>query len=238
MGAEMKHLVIGCGEVGKALKEVFQCPGHDPAAGIFHAEPCDMMHVSIPYSPEKFEQAVREYHHQFQPTFIVIHSTVPIGTSDSLNAHHSPVRGKHPYLADSIRSFVKYVGGPQAEVICEELRKFGINAVTCESARDTEAGKLLDLMQYGASVLIEKEIHEFCVANSLDFDLVYRQFNETYNAGYAARGDGHFRRPVLEHKDGPIGGHCVVQNMRWVDTFTARMLTVFNERLYSQKQVV
>jgi hypothetical protein len=231
----MKHLVIGCGEVGKALKEVFQCPGHDPAAGIVHNEPCDMMHVSIPYTPGDFEKAVREYHHQFQPTFIVIHSTVPIGTSDGLGAHHSPVRGKHPHLAGSVRSFVKYVGGPQAWVIREEFQRFGIDVVACAQARDTEAGKLLDLMQYGASVLIEKEIHEFCENNRLDFDLVYHQFNETYNSGYAARGDGHFRRPILEHKDGPIGGHCVVQNMQWLNTFSARMIAAFQKNLSSQK---
>lgn len=232
----MKHLVVGCGEVGKALMEVLQCPGYDPQAGYVHTDVgCDVLNVCIPYS-ENFIRFVHDYQRLCRPTFVVIHSTVPIGTSDSLQAHHSPIRGKHPHLASSIRTFRKYVGGPSAQILCEEFSRFGIEAIACPSARDTEAGKLLDLMQYGASVLLEKEIHEFCEKNGLDFDIAYRHFNETYNAGYAAMGDEQFIRPVLRHQEGPIGGHCVAQNMKWVDSDTARDIISVQEQLsVSQK---
>lgn len=227
----MKHLVVGCGEVGKALMEVLCCDGHDPAAG-FSADPgqVDMLHICIPYS-ESFDDAVRAAQHRFSPLFTIIHSTVPIGTSDRLVAHHSPIRGRHPHLARSIRTFQKYVGGPDAVSIANELCTWGIPAIACRSARDAEAGKLIDLMQLGQAVLLEKAIHEFCEKNQLDYGLVYRQFNQSYNRGYAEMDAPHFQRPLLEHVDGPIGGHCVVQNMKWLDMPQAKEIISANSAL-------
>ncbi len=220
----MKHLVIGCGEVGRALMKVLECAGHDPAA-LFLVNPgrFDMLHICIPYS-ENFMEAVRAAEMTFQPSLTVIHSTVPIGTSDALGAHHSPIRGRHPHLAESIRTFVKYVGGP-------ELRTFGITCVPLEDARTTEAGKLIDLMQFGAAILLEKEIHDFCERTGVDFELVYRRFNETYNAGYRSMGEERFIRPVLEHQAGPIGGHCVVENMKHLESPSATEILEANAQL-------
>lgn len=231
----MKHLVVGCGEVGRALMSVLDAAGHDPAAGFTVPEDtaCDYLHVCIPYSAN-FANYVIGYYGRFSPKIVVIHSTVPIGTSDSLGANHSPIRGRHPHLVDSIRSFVKYVGGPQADHACNELRTFGIDARPCASARDTEAGKLLDLMQFAASIAVEKEIHQFCELNGLDFDLAYRDFNESYNDGYSKMGSGHFVRPVLDHNPGPIGGHCIIQNMKHVDSETAARVLKLNEQ-YSEQ---
>lgn len=227
----MKHLVVGCGEVGKALMEVLSCDGHDPAKLLcVNPGQFDMLHICIPYS-ERFIEAVRAAQSTFQPMFTVIHSTVPIGTSDKLSAHHSPIRGRHPHLAESIRTFQKYVGGPDAVSIANEFSKWGIPAVACSSARDTEAGKLIDLMQFGHAVLLEKAIHEFCELNQLDYDLVYRHFNQSYNQGYSEMDAPHVQRPVLTHVDGPIGGHCVVQNMKWLDMPQAKDIITANDAL-------
>lgn len=244
----VKNLIVGCGQVGRALMSVLEAPGYDPQAGYMERDgiTCDTIHVCFPYSegerpPEvstnvwwqNFHKWVRDYQSLFQPKITVIHSTVPIGTSDSLNANHSPIRGRHPQLADSIRAFVKYVGGPQAQEVCAELRSFGIDARPVNSSRDTEAAKLLDLMQFAASIAIEKEIHEFCGRLGLDFDLVYREFNASYNAGYSEMGSGHFVRPVLDHTPGPIGGHCIIQNMKHIDSETARRVLDLNGRYAS-----
>ncbi len=240
----MKHLVIGCGEVGKALMEVLNCEGHDPQKGYDRMESglCDMLHICIPYSEDKpegwsdnvawkpFKQWVREYQAWFKPSFTVIHSTVPIGTSDELNAHHSPIRGRHPHLAQSIRTFQKLVAGPGAQAICDELDRYDIPCFACLSARDTEAGKLIDLMQFGVSVMMEKAIHEFCEVNQLNYDLVYRSFNISYNYGYQDLDAPDFTRPILKHDYNPqIGGHCVAQNMKWLDMDFADDITRWNE---------
>jgi hypothetical protein len=247
----MKHLVIGCGEVGKALMEVLNCEGHDPQKGYdrMDAGPVDMLHICIPYSetrPENwsdnvvwlpFKDWVREYQAWFKPTFTVIHSTVPIGTSDELNAHHSPIRGRHPHLAASIRTFTKYVGGPDSVIIADEFSRRGIqSAMSLMSAKDAEAGKLIDLMQFGQSVMLEKSIHEFCERNGLSFDIVYTRFNQSYNRGYLELGEYQFQRPVLAHIDGPIGGHCVAQNMKWLDMHEADEILFLNSVLSKVKE--
>lgn len=223
----MNHLVVGCGEVGQALMRVLGCAGHDPYRSIEapHAFKCDILHVCFPFSVrDEFHRSVREYQECFLPLFTVIHSTVPIGTSDELGAHHSPIRGRHPHLEESILKFEKYVGGPQALEIAVEFAAFRIPTCVCASARDTEAGKLIDLMQFGAAILLEKEIHAFCEERGLDFDTVYRRFNESYNDGYYALGEAQFMRPTLTHQPGPIGGHCVVQNMKHLESKTAKQI--------------
>src|SRR4051812_21023221 len=111
----MRHLVCGCGEVGAALRSILECDGEDLALKITpRSVRYDVLHICIPYS-DHFEAIVRGKQHLFSPAFTVIHSTVPIGTSEKLDALHSPVRGKHPQLEESIRTFVKYVGGPESE---------------------------------------------------------------------------------------------------------------------------
>jgi len=219
----VKHLVIGCGEVGQALMDVLDCSGYDPKKG-YNDRPSlqpDIIHICIPYC-ERFSGSVHGYQSWLKPQFTVIHSTVPIGTCDSLDSHHSPIRGRHPHLATSIRTFRKYIGGPESEIIRDEFIRHDIPATACRSARDTEAGKLMDLMQFGQSILLEKAIYQFCDEYQLSFELVYSQFNKSYNAGYGAMECPQYQRPILEHMEGPIGGHCIVDSMAWLDMKEAR----------------
>lgn len=231
----MRHLVIGLGEVGTALRNVLQCEGLDPTKGIapLHHK-FDVLHICFPYSPN-FDADVRKYGvYYLEPqgeNLIVIHSTVPVGTSTHLGVHHSPVRGKHPNLATSLKVFKKYVAGPQAHDVCREFKKYGIPAVPVEKPENTEAGKLIDLMQYGMSILLEKEIYAYCEKNGLDFEVVYTHFNETYNKGYSFMDSPQFVRPVLEHTPGKIGGHCVVPMMQLLDCPSAKRIIGINENL-------
>lgn len=242
----MRHIVIGCGEVGRALMEVLQCDGHDPQKGLSQLDsgPYDVMHVCMPYSEgprpasisenivwKPFCESVVDYQNWFKPRFTVIHSTVPIGTSDRLGASHSPVRGRHPYLAESLKTFVKYVGGRDSGAVALLLQDFGIPAVPVPNARDCEAAKLFDLMQFGSAILLEKEIHRYCSDRGLSFDIVYSEFNRSYTDGYAAMGEPQHCRPSLEHRPGPILGHCVVQNMPLLDSPTARQIIETNRWL-------
>lgn len=228
----MRHLVIGLGEVGNALRSILNCDGYDPKVGTWGLqETYDMIHICFPFSKEFLEQ-VREYIRQFKPMYTVVHSTVPIGTCSQLSATHSPVRGKHPDLEKSMRTFVKYVSGDNAKLVAIQLSLHGIPAQPLTLDSDTtEAAKLIDLMQYGVSILLEKEIHKFCEEHALDFDTVYTEFNHTYNDGYRDLGLHQFTRPVLEHTDGPIGGHCVVPMMSLLPMESAWKIIQDNKKL-------
>ncbi len=111
----MRTIIIGIGEVGSALHSVLSehynpVSIHDLKVSNADDGPYDIMHVCIPYS-ENFIDIVKAYRARFQPKHVVIHSSVPIGTSRQCGAVHSPIRGLHPLLDTGIKTFVKFLGG-------------------------------------------------------------------------------------------------------------------------------
>lgn len=211
----MKQLVIGLGQVGSAVHEVLgSADGHDPFKNIHTTEAgYEVLHVCIPWS-EEFIQDVLHYQDRFliPSGLTIIHSTVPVGTSEIIGAVHSPIRGVHPHLAAGIRTFVKVFGGPRAEEAAAIFASLGITTRTTSSSRDTEALKLWDTSYYGWNIVYEKLLHQWCEENGVDFNLVYTEGNQTYNDGYTKLGMPNVVRPVLKHYPGPIGGHCVIPN--------------------------
>ena len=207
----MKHLVIGLGEVGSAIKKVLQCEGRDQKSFKIDAGKWDMLHICFPYS-DSFVASVQEYVSTYVPKYVVVHSTVPVGTCDEHGWIHSPVRGVHPFLEKGVRTFTKYFGGINSDVPAREFHELGIETVATTHARDTEALKLWDTTQYGIMIILEKEIYAYCKRHDLSFDLVYHHANKTYNKGYTELGRPEVVRPYLAQHDGPIGGHCVIPN--------------------------
>lgn len=230
-----KHCVVGLGEIGSALKTIFKAEGEDPFKNIFaEKRHYDYLHICIPYT-ENFVNIVKEYQKKFTPKYTIIHSTVPIGTSGLCNANHSPVRGVHPTMIDGILTFKKFIGGPDAFEIAEEFKRHRISSMCTRDSRQTEALKLLDTTQYGIQILINKQIHEFCEKNKLDFNFVYTLANETYNDGYIKLLRPEVVRPYLKYMEGKIGGHCVVNNAILLQKYSpipiAKMILDLNDRL-------
>ena len=175
------------------------------------------------------------YQKRFQPEYTVIHSTVPVGTSSRLGAHHSPVRGMHPDLAESMRTFATYLA-PGNGWLAHYFMEARMEVMFGYKPEETEAGKLWELAGYAWSIMLEKEMHRYCEEHRLDFDVVYRSFTETYNQGYEDLGQGHVRRPVLKQVDGPIGGHCVIPGVEMLgEEQVAQMVLSLNRRLAIEK---
>lgn len=223
----MKHLIIGQGEIGKSLQAILNCDIHD--IDPLPVKHYDIIHIAIPYS-KKFNKIVKDYKKRYTADYVVIHSTVPVGTSEKLGVCHSPVTGVHPHLTESMKTFTKFVSGTGADVIVEEFKTYGIPAVHIENSGNTEAGKLYSLLIYGINVLLEKEIYQYCKDKGLDYDVVYRQFVEMYNQGYSKMGMNHIKMYELTHKDGGIGGHCVLQNSPMLKTDFAKILSTLNKK--------
>lgn len=207
----MRHLVVGAGQVGAAVHTVLS-RAHDVAirdvAQTGHS--ADVLHVCFPWS-DGFAAVVKGYADHHGAGLVVVHSTVPVGTCDPHGWVHSPVRGRHPHLADGLLAFTKHFGGPLAGEAAPAFEAAGVDVACHPLAAETEAGKLWELVQFGLQVKVEQEIHRWCGRMGLDPDVVYREFADSYNEGYRATGLGQFVRPVLEHMPGPIGGHCVRQ---------------------------
>lgn len=218
----MENIVIGLGEVGTAIASILECEGIDVNQEADNKS-YKTIHICFPYS-ENFVEYVKQYQEKYSPEYTIIHSSVPVGTSIQCNAVHSPVRGIHPFLEKGIRTFVKYFGGSDAYECAEVFKNKGIDVFITPSSNDTEALKLWDTTQYGLNILIEKEIHKFCKENQLDFDLIYTQANITYNKGYNELGYPQFTKYVLEHREGEIGGHCVIPNSKLIDSPLSELL--------------
>lgn len=237
----MRHIVLGKGEVGGAIYEVLNDSPENLTGwydiNSFHVPfvgRADALHVCIPFS-EKFVDTVWSYVKRHKPSLVIVHSTVPVGTCDENNWIHSPVRGVHPNIAKGIRTFVKYFGGLRSEEAAYIFSGLGIRTVAIPHARDCEAAKLWDTTQYGLMIYLEKKLNEWCKENNVNPDFVYREFNRTYNEGYAALGRREVARPFLKHIDGPIGGHCVIQNLPLLgDNEIAKLLSDFNNSLITK----
>lgn len=220
----MIHAVLGSrGEVGHALVDVLTSDDNivheidlDTSPGHRHMATVELLHVAIGYHPG-FEAVIHRWAETAPHANVLVHSTVPIGVTGENGWYFSPVTGRHPHLATSLRVFTKPVAGPDIDIredIVTILRNAGIPAD--DYGPDTaslEASKLFDLIIYGANIRITKEIERVCRERGLDFDTAYRDATDRYNTGYAllpsTSSDRIVSRPDLDHVSGPIGGHCV-----------------------------
>jgi len=204
----MTHLVVGLGEVGQAIQEVFRCQGIDKgekAEGEF-----DIIHICIPYSKD-FVKQVKEYQKRYQPKYTVVHSTVQVGTSRKLNAIHSPIRGLHPNLYEGIMTFPKFLGG-EASGVADEFRRCGLKVILFDKSETTELGKLLDTEYYRACIEFTLRAKKLCDEKNVPFSEAYTLFNLTYNEGYTQLGHSEYVRPTLQPIMKTIGGHCLLPN--------------------------
>jgi len=233
--AQNKHIVIGMGEVGRAVFKVLTDFCKNDVIGIDKDNQrevgiCDVMHVCIPYSKD-FAEIVTNYRKEYSPDLVIIHSTVPVGTSTALDAVHSPIRGVHPNLEQGIRTFPKYFGGERAGEAAEIFEMVGLRCIKTSDARNTEALKLWDTTYYGWNIAFMHEVRHYCDKNGLDFDLIYTEGNESYNEGYALLGREDVQRPVLKYMQGKIGGHCVIPNCHLLGGDVADFILKANDSL-------
>src|SRR3990167_1189192 len=140
---DRKDLIVGLGEVGKALKEVlserYEVDGLDKENTKLK-DGYDVIHICIPYTIDFVDEVLK-----YQLLYLklngltIIHSTVPIGTSKKLGAVHSPIRGIHPNLKQGIKTFTKYFGGERAGEAAELFKDLVSEYVTTKDSDSIEA---------------------------------------------------------------------------------------------------
>lgn len=210
--------IMGLGEVGKAMAKFYDKPMIMDLTRNEFVKDMDVVHVCIPYS-KTFPNAIKRLVKDYTPKLVIIHSTVTVGTTKSLNLPkvvvHSPVRGVHPNLHEGIKTFIKYVGADDVGTgirACNHLKKLGIVCERMDKSATTELAKLLDTTYYGLAIAYHGYAEKLCKRKGLDFDDVMTRFNKSYNNGYQMLGKGNVIRPVLYPPKGNIGGHCVISN--------------------------
>lgn len=229
----MKQLIVGLGEIGNGLKEVLQTAYHDVYSydkkeAIDIDGHFDVLHICIPGGLKKFNQIVLDYAGKYQPGTVIIHSTVEVGTTSRLqraaDIHpaigscsfvHSPVRGKHPNMAEGIRNYVKYIGYCDfaGKLVTERLyEKANIEFKSFFKPETTELGKLFSTTDYGVNLAWAQIKQAKCKELGLSYDEVVTEFTKSYNVGIERAGFSRWKKPELIPPGKKIGGHCVVEN--------------------------
>lgn len=230
--------ILGDGEVGKAIHQLyfaqpFEVTVKDKDDGRV-LESCSILHICIPYS-EDFVTEALSYINICKPVLTIIHSTIKPGTTKHLqslappNSYivHSPVRGNHPYLYDSLKHFAKYIGSDTEDgklLALEHLKYLGLNVMCMKSSFSTELAKLLCTTYYGVCIAWHQLAKNLCDEHDLNFSEVMTEWNNTYNEGYKKIYMENVIRPVLSPPGNKIGGHCVIPNAELLSYLTESSL--------------
>ena len=235
MNTKNNHLVAGMGEIGKPLfkilSEVFETGNFDQLGSSFNPnEKYNVLHICYGYRPgeeEEFRISVTDYQKRFlkEGGITVIHSSVGIGTSRSLNAVHSPVRGQHPNLEGGLRTFTKYVSGDRAGEVAEMFRRAGLTTYVFNDQETTELGKISETTFYALMIEYVKDLKRECDERGLSFTEVYTEQARAYTEGWKKMGHPEYCMPLLVPILQPQGGHCTIPNARlWENDYTDLIL--------------
>lgn len=230
----MRVGILGYGEIGKAIYNLYSETSSlsgDLVLGVrdldtnYFQKDMDVMHVCIPYSNrDDFIGVVTNNQLEYKPKLTIIHSTVAVGTTKYVHQPtvHAPVRGMHPDLTESIRTFVMYIGYDSTPAMKKALKVLTELEVTVKPVRDsrhTELAKLASTTNYGIQISYHAYINRLSDSLGLNFDDVMTNWNETYNEGYKELGRENVTRPILyPPKDDKIRGHCVLPNTKLLES--------------------
>lgn len=216
-------LIVGLGEVGGALYRVFSSSGRfevygydvDPARTLSRLEEVPkevhFLHIAIRFSNEFFD-AVKYYVERFSPRYVVLHSTVPPGTTRRLHSllsaptFYSPVRGKHPNMVWHLYFWPKWVAGlPEEEVgaVVEHLRAAGFRVKVCKwGVEALELAKLWETVYRAIMIASWQELHRMARKLGVNIEAVAEFVGEVHEVLRD--------RPI--YWPGHIGGHCLIPN--------------------------
>lgn len=219
----MKVGILGHGEIGKALHELYKDAKIVPIIrDLKHKKPFDnlnVLNICIPYSND-FGIIVQNKILETNAKLTIIHSTVPIGTTKNIKKNlthhiiHSPVIGSHPFIKKSLTTFIKFIGSSDHKAIRlaqQHYKLLGIKNKVINSSDSTEAAKLLCTTYYGLCIAWHDYMKFICDEHEIDFSII-KEWNNNYNEGYKKLKLSKYNRPILDHPNGKIGGHCVIPN--------------------------
>ena len=222
--------ILGYGEVGMSIAKFYKDPKIKDLDRNDGLEGVEILNICIPWN-EKFIDIVKKEIKRVQPNLTIIHSTVAPFTTQKIiqglpkklkMVVHSPVRGMHPDLYESIKIFIKYIGTDSekaGQFAKEHLESLGIRTKVFQPSVTTEIGKLFSTSYYALCIAWHGEMKKICDRIGVDFEEAVTDFNRTYNKGYSKLGRKNVVRPVLYPPKGGIGGHCIIPNAKILKRF-------------------
>ena len=224
-----KVLIIGLGEVGHTLFDIFKESGKFDVYGFDMDKKkmreivgetrlpknVDFMHICYPYIRQnEFLKTTLNYINKFNPRLAIIESTVPPGTtmtvyrSSKTPVVHSPIRGRHKtpeIMKKEVLFWKKYVGGITKEATNTARKHFenlGIEVKILRSPVETELAKLFETTYRAWLITCFQEMHRISRFFGADFSEVIDMLEDIHRI--------RFNKPL--HYPDVIGGHCLIPN--------------------------
>lgn len=225
----MKHtdaVVLGLGEIGEPFRTIL-ARRWDVAGLDIDIDPgvdqTDFLHVCYPFDIPDFVGATVDYIERFDPSSVVIHSTVAPGTTEQVQKRvpdvpvfYSPVRGKHSAMEEHMLSYRKFVAGPDQDFdsVRKHLEEAGLVVDRMQNPKALELAKLLETTYFGVLIAWAQEADRFARSVGSDHETVKRFVEEV---------------PFLpsEYFPGFIGGHCVMPNIEILRSLRSSQLLDF-----------
>ena len=214
----MSSVVLGMGEVGSALYHVLEDAGEtvygfDLVASRCRGTPsvkCEILHVCVPYL-QGFHSVICDYAVKYQPSELVIHSSVPPGTTEHLTwkgtTVYSPVRGVHKNMVSDLQCYTKFWAGTQTPVLfIQQMRRCNIKVEAWnDTCRSLELAKLLmDVVYYGWLIIFAQHVKLLACRCGVDSDKLWDFTDEIHKV----LGN----RPRMFSGKG-INGHCILPDV-------------------------
>jgi UDP-N-acetyl-D-mannosaminuronate dehydrogenase len=244
-------LIIGLGEVGQTLYDLFKESGKFDVYGLDadknkmqsvagdreKPRTVDVMHICFRCAKQQtFVQTTADYMQRIKPKLTIIDSTVPPETTkkifklSKLPLVHSPIQGMHKTLEtmkNDVKFWNKYVGGTTkeaAETARKHFEKLGLKVKILKGPAETELAKLYDTTYMAWMIACFQEMHRIARKYGADFDEVVEMIEDIQRA--------RLNKPL--HYPGVIGGHCLIPNTELLlsvyDSEFLRLILESNEK--------
>lgn len=249
-------LVVGLGEVGEALVNLFKESGKFEVYGldlnrekmrnligdIKLPNTVDVMHICYPCVNQKnFINVTLNYIREFKPKLTIINSTVPPGTTNKIYESskslvaHSPIRGMHKSLQtmkSDIMFWSKYVGGTTreaADLAQKHFEKLGLKVKVLKGPVETELAKLFETTYRAWMIACFQEMHRISRHFGADFNEVVDMIEDIHRVD--------LNKPL--HYPDVIGGHCLIPNTQLLlESYDSEFLRLILESNEKRKEEV
>ena len=245
MGIIMKKdVVVGLGEIGSPLLKLFskheKIIGYDTDTKLMNTKkfnkfaelPTLFLHIAIPVT-KKFDSNLIQIYKKFHPECIVIHSTIPPGTTEKIQKKlpcpliYSATRGVHKRMLKDIKRYTKFFTisnhAPKKQwaikTFSKKMKMYGVKTKQMSKPETLELAKILCDTSYLGWLINYSQITNVITKNhNVNYDEMWTFSDEIHKI----LGN----RPKMY--PGYIGGHCVIPNLDLINNQTLNLIKKMN----------
>jgi len=239
-----KDIVVGLGEIGlpilKILSKKEKIVGYDVNEKLMNKDkfkkfkelPTSFLHIAIPITT-KFDSNLIQLYKKFSPDCIVIHSTIPPGTTERLQKKldspiiYSATRGVHKRMLKDLKRYTKFFAisnsAPKKQwavrSFSKKMKNSGIRTKQMSKPETLELAKILCDTSYLGWLINYSQITNVIAKN---FDVNYDEMWTFSDEIHKILGN----RPKMY--PGYIVGHCVIPNLELINNKTLNLIKEMN----------